>query len=71
VADQAELVDEFGAGEVVAWSAESFAAGILRILERPEDALARASEVGKAVLCRRSYDTLATRVEGVYRGLLR
>lgn len=71
VADQAELVDEFGAGEVVAWSAESFAAGILRILERPEDALARASEAGKAVLCRRSYDTLATRVEGVYRGLLR
>lgn len=56
VADEQELVDEFGAGEVVAWSAESFAAGILRILERPEDALARASEAGRTP----SYAAVAT-----------
>lgn len=67
--DQSQVLRESGAGESNAWTAESFAQAICRLLEAPEEARLLAARGPDYVRQHRAYDVLASRVEAAYASL--
>jgi glycosyltransferase involved in cell wall biosynthesis len=69
--EQRQVMVESGAGELVEWSEDAFAAGINRLLDDPERARIMAARGPGYVARHRTYDVIGGQVEQAYLTLLR
>ncbi|MDZ5455581.1 glycosyltransferase family 4 protein [Azohydromonas lata] len=68
--EQSLVLEQSGAGRVVAWDEDAFAAEICRLLDEPQQAQAMASRGPKWVREHRTYDVIAQQVDAAYRRLV-
>lgn len=68
--EQRQVLRDSGAGELVDWGEDAFAAGIVRLLQDPDRARRMAAMGPDYVARHRTYDVIAARVEKVYLSLL-